>query len=401
MLDRLGLTGYFPQLNTQLMASPTPGFGYVIAPQDTLTALLASAYGGQGSQFANPFMAFNGHLSSGHFQNLGLAQGQLLYFPMLAQLQAAQASALGADPFVAMNALFAQSGLQAGLAQRFFAPQAAMPQANPQLAEMLRASMATGNFGSPQLSSDYAKMMVEIALAGGQISRSEANQINQYYQRMLGRDRARIGGAPGSNPGAALDPDTARALRALEARSANYSGAGLSSAQLKEIVPRLNRESPERVEQLTRSLNSAMAEAGIKTPKQQAAFVAQLAHESGGFKHMEELASGAAYEGRRDLGNTQPGDGQRFKGRGPIQLTGRANYRAAGEALGLPLEQNPEMVANPEVGMRVAAWYWKSRNLNSLAEAGDFAGVTRRINGGYNGWDDRMRYYGRALTSLA
>ena len=174
------------------------------------------------------------------------------------------------------------------------------------------------------------------------------------------------------------------------------SGAagGVSAEQLRAIAPNL---SADRAAALTPHLNRAMAEAGITTQRQQAAFIAQLAQESGGFRYFEELASGAAYEGRRDLGNTQPGDGRRFKGRGPIQLTGRANYRAAGRALGLDLENNPELVSRPDVGFRVAAWFWNSRGLNGIAESGDFREVTRRINGGYNGLAVRQQYYQRAL----
>jgi predicted chitinase len=117
---------------------------------------------------------------------------------------------------------------------------------------------------------------------------------------------------------------------------------------------------------------------------------------------MQELASGQAYEGRRDLGNTQPGDGRRYKGRGPIQITGRANYRAAGKALGLPLEQNPKLAENPEVGFRLAAWYWKSRGLNKYADGSQsgFDKITKRINGGYNGKADRDQFYRKALKEL-
>ncbi|WP_414641263.1 LysM peptidoglycan-binding domain-containing protein [Archangium sp.] len=172
---------------------------------------------------------------------------------------------------------------------------------------------------------------------------------------------------------------------------------GLSLAQLRKIMPNL---SAAKAEQYLPHLNKAMAEAGINTPKRQAAFVAQLAHESGEFRYMEEIASGAAYEGRKDLGNTQPGDGKRFKGRGPIQLTGRANYTAAGKALGLDLVNNPKSAATPEVGFRTAAWFWNTRNLNSYADAGNFKEITRRINGGYNGLADRQKYYARALDVL-
>jgi len=107
-----------------------------------------------------------------------------------------------------------------------------------------------------------------------------------------------------------------------------------------------------------------------------------------------------AYEGRRDLGNTQPGDGKRYKGRGPIQLTGRNNYRAAGGALGLELEANPQRAADVDVGFRVAAWFWTSRGLNLLADVGDFREITRRINGGFNGLPQREAYSRRALEVL-
>lgn len=118
-------------------------------------------------------------------------------------------------------------------------------------------------------------------------------------------------------------------------------------------------------------------------------FMGQCAHESGGFRYMEEIASGAAYEGRADLGNTQPGDGKRYKGRGPIQLTGRANYRAFGREVGIDFEAHPEMVAFPSVGLMAAVRYWNSRNLNALADADDLDGITRKINGGTNGLADR------------
>jgi len=175
-------------------------------------------------------------------------------------------------------------------------------------------------------------------------------------------------------------------------------GAGsVSVEQLRGIMPHL---SDARARELMPHLNAAMQEAGINTPRRQAAFLAQLAHESGEFRHMEEIASGADYEGRLDLGNTQPGDGVRFKGRGPIQLTGRSNYRAAGQALGIDLENNPRRAADSDVGFRTAAWYWNNRNLNSYADAGNFDAITYRVNGGYNGKAERDMYYARALQVL-
>ncbi|ARG33841.1 TPA: glycoside hydrolase family 19 protein [Acinetobacter baumannii] len=118
-------------------------------------------------------------------------------------------------------------------------------------------------------------------------------------------------------------------------------------------------------------------------------FIAQLAHESGNFRYMEEIASGAAYEGRKDLGNIMAGDGVRFKGRGPIQLTGRTNYQKYGRALGIDFEAYPELVAIPSIGLLVACKFWVNNGLNELADRDDLLTITRRINGGTNGLDDR------------
>ncbi|KLI98186.1 chitinase [Luteimonas sp. FCS-9] len=177
----------------------------------------------------------------------------------------------------------------------------------------------------------------------------------------------------------------------------NGGAGGVTAAELQQIVPTL---SAAKAEAVAPHLNAAMAEANIDTPQRQAMFIAQLAHESGGFHYMEEIASGAAYEGRADLGNTQPGDGERYKGRGYIQVTGRHNYTEAGRALGLDLVNNPELAAQPENAARIAAWYWESRGINTAADAGDFTQVTRLINGGTNGLADRQAYYARASAIL-
>lgn len=130
-------------------------------------------------------------------------------------------------------------------------------------------------------------------------------------------------------------------------------------------------------------------------------FLAQAAHESDGFRAVTEYASGAAYEGRRDLGNIKRGDGVRFKGRCPFQLTGRANYKAAGDALSVDLIGQPEAAAQFPLAARIAAWYWDTRNLNALADRDDLRGVTRKINGGYNGLDSRRAYLARAKRALS
>lgn len=147
-------------------------------------------------------------------------------------------------------------------------------------------------------------------------------------------------------------------------------------------------------------LGDAMKEFDINTPKRQAAFLAQIAHESMSLMYTAEIADGASYEGRRDLGNTQPGDGKRFKGRGLIQLTGRTNYAACGTALSLDLIGSPELLQGVEAACRSAAWFWKTRGLNELADKDEFGAITRRINGGFNGLDDRIQYWLRARKVL-
>lgn len=137
-------------------------------------------------------------------------------------------------------------------------------------------------------------------------------------------------------------------------------------------------------------LTATMAEFGIDTPQRKAAFLAQLAHESGSLKYVREIADGSAYEGRADLGNTQPGDGPRYKGRGLIQITGRANYLSCGIALGLSLVDHPELLEEPLNASRSAGWFWQTKNLNKYADRNMFATITKIINGGYNGLDDRI-----------
>jgi putative chitinase len=173
--------------------------------------------------------------------------------------------------------------------------------------------------------------------------------------------------------------------------------AALSAQQLQAIMPKLT---DDRAALFLKPLNDAMKEFVINTPKRQAAFLAQIAHESGELRYMEELISGDKYDSRTTLGNSQPGDGKRYKGRGPIQLTGRSNYHNAGLALRLDLENKPEMAAEPEIGCRVAGWYWKANGLNELADQGDFRTITKRINGGYNGQEKRLKYYLKAKEVL-
>ena len=163
-------------------------------------------------------------------------------------------------------------------------------------------------------------------------------------------------------------------------------------------------------------INETCIKFDISSPIRQLCFLSQVGHESGSLFFTEELASGAAYEGRKSLGNTQPGDGVRFKGRGLIQITGRTNYTAVGAALGVNLVANPRLLGGKNVNfcstdqLRNAAmsagWFWNSRKLNLIADTinitkpidsgtnlAGFVLLTKKINGGTNGLPDRLNRY--------
>ena len=148
-----------------------------------------------------------------------------------------------------------------------------------------------------------------------------------------------------------------------------------------------------KAETMAQALTDAMEEFEINTLQRQAFFIAQIGHESGRGRYLKEIwgptPTQLRYENRADLGNTQYGDGKRFMGRGFIQTTGRNNYERTGEALGLDLINHPELLEQVENAARSAAWYWKARDLNSLADLGQFERATRRINGGLNGLAER------------
>lgn len=180
----------------------------------------------------------------------------------------------------------------------------------------------------------------------------------------------------------------------------------LTLYELRQICP----QTPGSVlEPFVEPLNVAFDEFEINTPKRVGHFLAQAAHETGGFRWMKEFASGEAYDDRHDLGNEKvdgysQGEGVRFKGRGIFQLTGEANYTRAGTELYLDADwfrMNPDAAAEPQNACRIAGWYWKTHRLNALADADDIRGITKRINGGYNGFDDRVAYHQRAAEALA
>lgn len=179
------------------------------------------------------------------------------------------------------------------------------------------------------------------------------------------------------------------------------------------------------------ALEPEMVRFAIDTPVRQAAFLAQIAHESREMQRLEENLNYSAqrlmevfpnyfrfqhdaelyarkpeeiankvYANRNGNGGIDSGDGWRYRGRGPIQITGRANYRDCGKAIGEPLEDHPETLLVPAIGCAAACWWWSMRGLNALADAGRFEDLTRRVNGGLNGLADRRMYWARAREVL-
>ena len=175
------------------------------------------------------------------------------------------------------------------------------------------------------------------------------------------------------------------------------------------------------------ALDAAMRRFEIATPARMAAFCAQLAHESGQlqrwtenlsyrwerlrqvfpkyfpsdaearpFDRKPERIANRVYANRMGNGPEASGDGWRYRGRGPIQLTGKDNYRACGQGIGVDLVDDPDLLVTPEPGCLAAAWFWARNGLNALADAGDFVTITRRINGGLNGLAERREFWERA-----
>jgi putative chitinase len=152
------------------------------------------------------------------------------------------------------------------------------------------------------------------------------------------------------------------------------------------------------------ALESALDQAGITDPQERAQFLGQMSHESMGFTRMLEMADGTAYEGKSRLGNTQPGDGPRFKGRGFVQLTGRYNYGKYGSQLGIDLINNPHLASDPKIAAKIAVAYWMDRVRPAVKKnGGDFSNtrvVTKAINGGFNGLEDRIRRVAKFQNGL-
>ena len=169
----------------------------------------------------------------------------------------------------------------------------------------------------------------------------------------------------------------------------------------KEIKSIAIHADDKKIEVYTPLLNQYMHEYKICGAERESAFLATIIHESGHFRYTREIASGAAYEGRKDLGNIYKGDGVKFRGRGLIQLTGRSNYERASKALGVDFVSNPQLLEQPRYATQVSCWWWADRGLNEIADTGDFRKVTRIVNGGENGWSDRLKLYALAKNILS
>ncbi len=173
---------------------------------------------------------------------------------------------------------------------------------------------------------------------------------------------------------------------------------GPSKEKLSVVMPRALQS---KINLYYEPLVAGMKKHEITSSLRMAHFIAQIGHESASFLFAEEIADGSAYEGRIDLGNTQSGDGKRFKGRGLIQLTGRANYAAYSKDSGVDYVAKPELIASdPFAAVDVTCWFWDKHRINNLADKDDVKAVTKAINGGFNGLDDRIEYLFRAKGVL-
>lgn len=151
-----------------------------------------------------------------------------------------------------------------------------------------------------------------------------------------------------------------------------------------------------KIEKYVDLLNKYMKIYSIDNVNRIRMFIAQIGHESGQLRYTEELASGEAYEGRKDLGNTEPGDGKKYKGRGLIQITGKYNYLEISKAFNVSFITCPPLLSEKEYAVKSACWWWKNHGLNEVADMCNLRRATKIINGGYNGLEDRKNLYERA-----
>jgi putative chitinase len=179
----------------------------------------------------------------------------------------------------------------------------------------------------------------------------------------------------------------------------------VDSQTLREIAPHFSGKTADSQAKIITEVGAVLAATlgsyDITTRLRIAHFLGQTCEESAGYRTTQEFASGKEYEGRKDLGNTQKGDGPRFKGRGLLQLTGRANYADYGKAFGIDLVNDPTLAAQPALSLKIACEYWKRHNINADCDRDDVQAITRKVNGGLNGLSDRTAYTRKAKTAIA
>jgi putative chitinase len=274
-------------------------------------------------------------------------------------------------------------------------------------------------------SEEDVKMLLGNAVGNGAPNQAHDVKIvqlllNMNLSRLTGVAELSVDGAFGGASAAAIAAFQSQVLGSA-APDGVVSDGGATLAELRKGLPAGMTEEklqlimlnarPARLAIFYQPVVDRMRAAGIDTPLRMAHFLAQTGHESGDLVYTEEIASGQAYEGRADLGNTQPGDGPRFKGRGLIQLTGRANYVAYGKSIGqdLTVDGNwTKLSTDPALAIDAACWFWNTHGLSALADQDDPAAtkesvleaITHRINGGLNGLPDRAEHLERAKFSL-
>jgi putative chitinase len=174
----------------------------------------------------------------------------------------------------------------------------------------------------------------------------------------------------------------------------------ISLSQLQQVFT----ANPKGCVKYADAINMACTRFNINTPLRIAAFLAQIGHESGQLVYVREIwgptAGQKGYEGRADLGNTEPGDGRKYLGRGFIQITGRANYQKLSDDLNTDFIGSPQLLEQPEYAAMSAGWFWNQKGLNTLADREQFITITRRINGGTNGLAARQALYAKAKQIL-
>jgi putative chitinase len=243
-----------------------------------------------------------------------------------------------------------------------------------------------------QILLNYNKLPTAEALApDGRCGKFTIDAIREFQARQLAQFA----------PDGRVDPGGRSMAKLREGLPPFNPATALTADRLLGIMP---LGQPKKIAKFAPMLQAGMVSRQIDTARRQAHFLAQVGHESLSLIYTEEIASGAAYEGRTDLGNTKKGDGKRFKGRGLIQLTGRFNYRAYGQDIGVDLTKDdaaPKVVGtDPRLAADVACWFWQKNNINVQADADDVVAVTRKVNGGTNGLADRKAYLLRARYFL-